>query len=86
MHYCIQHACVLGHFNCFLTLCNPMDCSLPDSSVHGIIQAILEWVVMPSSKGPSQPTDRTCVSYPALAVRFFTTSAIWEALSVHEYL
>ena len=34
-----------------LTLCDPMDCSLPDSSVHGILQArILEWVAMPSSR------------------------------------
>ena len=33
-------------------LCDPMDCSLPGSSVHGILQAgILEWVAMPSSKG-----------------------------------
>ena len=32
-----------------LTLCNPMDCSLPDSSVHGTLQArILEWVAFPS--------------------------------------
>ena len=37
-----------------LTLCNPMDCSPPSSSVHGISQArILEWVAMPSSKGSS---------------------------------
>ena len=42
------------------TLCNPMDCSLPGSSVKGILQARLpEWVVMPSSKGSSQPRDRT---------------------------
>ena len=35
-----------------LTLCNPMDLSLPGSSVHGISQArILEWVAMPSSRG-----------------------------------
>ena len=34
------------------TLCDPMDCSLPGCSVHGILQArILEWVAMPSSKG-----------------------------------
>ena len=46
------------------TLCNPMDCSLLDSSVHGILQArILEWVAVPSSRGSSQPRDRTCVSY-----------------------
>ena len=34
-----------------LTLCSPVDCSLPDSSVHGILQArILEWVAMPFSR------------------------------------
>ena len=38
------------------TLCNPMDCSPPGSSVHGSIQAgLLEWVAMPSSRGSSQP-------------------------------
>ena len=46
------------------SLCNPMDCSLPGSSVHEILQArILERVVMPSSRGSSQPRDLTCVSY-----------------------
>ena len=46
-----------------LFLCNPMDCSPPGSSVHGIFQArILEWVVIFSSKGSSWPMDRTCVS------------------------
>ena len=35
-----------------LTLCDPMDCSPPGSSVHGFLQAtILEWVAMPSSRG-----------------------------------
>ena len=39
-----------------LTLCNPMDCSPPDSSVHGILQArILEWVAMPSSRDLPKP-------------------------------
>ena len=43
-----------------LTLCNPMDCSLPGSSIHGILQArILEWVAMPSSRGSSWPRDWT---------------------------
>ena len=41
-----------------LTLWDPMDYSLPGSSVHGIFQArILEWVAVPSSKGSSQPRD-----------------------------
>ena len=46
------------------TLCDPVDCSLPDFSVHEILQArILEWVAMPSSRGSSQPRNRTHVSY-----------------------
>ena len=46
------------------TLCNPMDCSLPGSSVHGNFQArILEWVAIAFSRGPSQPRDRTWVSH-----------------------
>ena len=54
------------------TLCDPMDCSPPGSSVHGISQArILEWVVISFSKGSSQPRDQTCIS--CLACRFFTT-------------
>ena len=43
-----------------LTLCDPMDCSPPGSSVHGILQArILEWVAMPSSREASWPGDPT---------------------------
>ena len=64
-----------------LTLCDPVDCSPPDSSVHGILQArILEWVPMPSSRGSSWPRDRTCISLPTpvLAGSFFTSSATWE--------
>ena len=45
------------------TLCNPVGCSLPGSSIHGILQArILEWVSISFSRGSSQPRDRTCVS------------------------
>ena len=54
-----------------LTLRDPMDCNLPGSSVHGILQArILEWVAIPFSRGSSQPRDRTHVS--CIAGRFFT--------------
>ena len=53
------------------TLCDPMDCSPPGSSVHGILQAwILEWVACPFSRGSSQPRDWTRVS--CIAGRFFT--------------
>ena len=45
------------------TLCDPMDCSLPGSSVHGIFQAtILEWAAISFSRGSSQPRDQTQVS------------------------
>ena len=45
-----------------LTLCDPMDCSLPGSSVHGIFQArILEWIAISFSSGSSQPRDGTRV-------------------------
>ena len=44
-------------------LCDPMDHSLPGASVHGVSQArLLEWVAMPSSRGSSQPKDRTHAS------------------------
>ena len=47
--------CVLSHFY-HVRLCNPMDYSLPGSSVHGILQArILEWVAVPFSRGSSDP-------------------------------
>ena len=45
-------------------LCNPMDCSPPGSSVHGILQArIVKWVAMSFSRRSSQPRDQTYVSY-----------------------
>ena len=54
--------------------CDPMDCSLPGSSVYGILQArILEWVAMPSSRGSSSPRDGTCIGRQVLY--HFTT---WE--------
>ena len=47
-----------------LTLCSPMDCSPPGSSLHGILQArVLEWVAMPPSRGSSQLKDSTPISY-----------------------
>ena len=52
-------------------LFDPMDCSLPDSAVHGIFQArILEWAAMSSSRGSYQPRDQTQVY--CIAGRRFT--------------
>ena len=67
-----------------LTLCRPIDYSPPGSSIHGILQArILEWAVIPPSKGSSWPRDQTrSLLSPALAGRFFTTSTTWEAIAV----
>ena len=46
-----------------MTLCHPMDCSLPGSSVHGIFQArVQEWVAVASSRESFQPRDQTQVS------------------------
>ena len=62
-----------------LTLWDPIDCSLPGSSVHGILQARkLEWVAISFSRGSSWPRDRTGIS--CSADRFFTFWATREAL------
>ena len=62
-------------------LCNPTDCSLPVSSVHGILQArILEWVAVPFCRGFSQPRDWTQVSH--IVGRFFI---IWATREAQEY-
>ena len=59
------------------TLCDPVDCSPPGSSIHGILQTrTREWVAMPSSRGSSQPRDQTQVS--RIAGRFFTIWATRE--------
>ena len=71
--------CVCVHA---LTLSDHMDCSLPGSSVHGILQArILEWVAIPFSRGSSWPRNRTHVSYVSCISRWVLHHwATWEAL------
>ena len=59
------------------TLCNPVDCSLPGFSVHGILQArILEWLAISFSRGSSWFRDQTCVS--CIADRLFTTEPMGQ--------
>ena len=53
MHIYMQAMCAKSLQSC-LTLCDPMDCSPPGSSVHGILQArTQDWVAMPSSRESS---------------------------------
>ena len=60
------------------TLCDPMDCSLPSSSVHGILQArVLEWGAISFPRGSSWPRDWTQVS--CIPSRFFTIWATRES-------
>ena len=62
-------------------LCEPMDCSLPSSSVHRIFQArILEWVAISFSRGSSQHRDQTWVSH--IIGRRFPVWATREALYI----
>ena len=73
-----------------LTLCNPVDCSLPGFSIHGILQVrILEWVTISFSRGSSWPRDWTWVSciggrrFNLWATRYLllTKTKIWNFLS-----
>ena len=65
----------------YLTLCDPMGCSPPGSSVHEILQGrILEWVACPPPGNLPKPgVEPTSLASPALAGGFFTTNATWEA-------
>ena len=69
-------------------VCDPTNYSLPDSSVHGILQArILEWVAFLFSRGSSQPRDWTQVS--CIAGGFVTSwaeSRIYKIYKVHIYI
>ena len=65
--------CVCVYAQLCPTLCDPLDCSPPGSSVHGNSQTrILEWVAISFSKGYSQTRDRTNI---CIAGRFFTTES-----------
>ena len=72
-HICEVHKCVCAYLVAQLcpTLCNPIDCSLPGSSVHGILYArILEWIAILFSNRSSWHRDQTQVS--CIAGEFFS--------------
>ena len=81
-HLEILNYCVCAKsLQSYLALCNTMNCSSPGSSVYEILSArILEWVAMPSPPGdlPDPGIKPMSLRSPALADRFFTTSATWE--------
>ena len=63
--------CVLVVQSC-LTLCDPVDCSPSmDSSVHGILQTILEWIAIPFFRRSFQPRDQTQISHTAGSFLFY---------------
>ena len=75
---CERHRMKVKVTQSCLTLCEPMDCSRPGFSVHGILQAsIMEWVDIPFCRGSSPPRDWTCVF--CIAGRFFTIWATRES-------
>ena len=66
-----------------ISLCDPMDCSLPGFSIHGTFQArVLEWAAISFSRGYSQARDRTQIS--CIAGRCFTIWATGEAPSLQK--
>ena len=72
LHRCVQ-------------FCDPMDCSLPGSSVHGILQArVLEWAAISFPRGSSQPRDWTWVS--RIAGRCFNLWATRETTVIYQIM
>ena len=69
----------------YVWLCDPMDCSPPGSSVHGIFQArILEWVAIYSSRGASWLRNRTHVS--SLRLSYLGSPTCWKSVLKSSFL
>ena len=83
--------CVCSVAQSCLTLCDPMDFSLPFSSVHGILQARKQkWVAICLSRGSSQPRYQTHITcHSGIAGRFFTAAPpclIFNCMSISWFL
>ena len=77
----IGYVCYVKSLKSCLTLCDPVDCSLPGSSVHWILQAKY-WCGLsfaPPEDDPNSGIKFVSLMPPALAGGFFTDSATWEA-------
>ena len=81
-HFVCLHPFLSSVTQSHLTLCDPMECSPPGSSVHGIFQArILVWVAISSSRGSSQPRSWIWVSsVSCIGRQILYHWATWEAL------
>ena len=97
--FCVSCVCCAKLLQSHLTVCDPLDCSPPGSSVPGILQAefyrfcpcrfcrILGWVAMLSSKGSSNPgIESVSLIPPDLGGRFFTITTVWETISLSLFL
>ena len=80
--------CVYVYAQSCPTLCDPSDCSPPNSSVYGIFQArVLEWVAISYSRGSSRPRDWTRISCVSCAGRWILHHcATWEALNLRDVM
>ena len=66
------------------TLCDPMDCSLPGTSIYGILRArVLEWAALPFFRGSSWPGDQTWISCAScIAGRYFTAEPSGQDVAI----
>ena len=78
------------HIRLCLTLCDPMDCSLPGSSVYGIFQAKIQGqVAISHSRGSFQPRDKTlisCVSCTGRRILFFFFFLYWRIITLQNFV
>ena len=69
------------------TLCDPMDYSLPGSSVHRVLQVrILEWVAIAFFRGSSQPRDQTQVSHITDSFTIWVTREVPQCIKIYSKL
>ena len=82
VHHCVC-VCAMSLQSC-PAVCDPVDCSPPGSSVHGVLQArVLEWVFTSSSRGSSRPRDGTRVSHVSCIGRRILIHCATREVQVH---
>ena len=81
------YLCMCSATQSCLTLCDPMDYSLPSSSVHGTFQArVLKWFAISFSRGSSPHRDRNRISHVScIASRLFTAESPGKPITCHKW-